>query len=521
MQNPTSLCLKLALASTLLWLSACGSGSNHNPTSSASTNSSVPNIALDPVIRDDSAPNISQLSPNNAPIQARQVLISATVSDDNAVQSVIITNGQESVEAQRDGDNFSAVIYAVPGRNNYLVTASDEANNTSTLKGSFYFGARASAGGAHSGVIQNKKIYAWGRNNKGQVGTGAITRLGDDSAMAVHPISPTLVSAPSQDGQETQFLSLAFNQNASSALDINGAVWSWGDGNSGQLGLGIAGDGIIDETDQTRPQKISGLTDIVAISRGLDYCLALKSDGSVLAFGGNANGQLGDGSDQNQDSPVAVSGLTNIVQISASTTSYAIDSDGNVWAWGSNKYGQLANGTVDTDMHSTPVQITFDEPVISVASGKGHALALTQSGRVYAWGLNASSQVGMNITGDWGEDVLTPKLLPWFEDAIAVWAKGNQSFVKRSDGKIYPWGQNILGTLGVGFDGDVEQPVSAIYGLEDVQDLGNGALHTLAIRDDGQVFSWGWSFEGSLGGGDSTIHLWAYLVPLFIALPES
>jgi alpha-tubulin suppressor-like RCC1 family protein len=126
----------------------------------------------------------------------------------------------------------------------------------------------------------------------------------------------------------------------------------------------------------------------------------------------------------------------------------------------------------------------------------------------------------MHTSKTWERYILTPKLLPWFNDAIAVCAKGNQSFAQRSDGKIYPWGQNMLGTLGVEKNGNVEQPKSPIFELKDVADLGNGALHTLAIRNDDEVFSWGWSFEGSLGGGKSTIHRWAYRLPILLSITE-
>lgn len=510
MQNNKRLHLGLILTSSLL-LQACGSSSNDSDDA----------ISKD-VVLDTTPPSITQLFPNNnVGIQSRLVTISGEISDES-LASVEISYGDDMVSAVLDGNHFSAVIPATLGENTYSVIATDEAGNESTSRESFYFGARASAGGSHSGLIKNHRIYTWGRNNKGQAGIGFITSVSDDpaDAEAEHPISPTLISAQSEDAEEIEFVSLAFNQNASSALDVNGNVWTWGDGDEGQLGLGVADDDMIDEEDRTRPQKITGLTDVVSVSRGLDHCLALKADGSVYAFGSNANGQLGDGTDQNQDSPVLVNGLSDIVQISASIGSYAIDKDGRLWAWGSNKYGQLANGTKDSDVHSSPVQIEIDEPVVSIASGKGHALALTQSGKVYAWGLNASSQVGLNASETWEDYIYSPTLLPWFDDATAVWAKGNQSFVQRRDGKIYPWGQNMLGTLGIEQDDDVEQPESPIYGLENVVDLGNGALHTLAIRDDGQLFSWGWSFEGSLGGGDSTIHMWTYRLPLFISVPE-
>jgi alpha-tubulin suppressor-like RCC1 family protein len=523
--------LGLILTSSLL-ISACGGGSsNSNNTENPIVESPIVEspivespIVESPVI-DSTAPTLSTLFPNNNHgVQSTKIVISGQATDETELASVVITYGDNSVIAELNEGLFTAEIEATPGENSYSVDATDTSGNKTTLEERFYFGARASAGGAHSGIIKDELIYAWGRNNKGQAGIGAMTRTSDDpsTADATHPVTPTLISAPSGDigVPETKFVSLAFNQNASSALDENGNVWSWGDGDDGQLGLGFADDGIVDDTDYTSPQKISGLSNIVAISRGYDHFLVLKSDGTVLGFGNNTQGQLGDGTNEDKDTPVAVNGLSNIVQISAAIGSYALDEEGRVWAWGSNKYGQLANGVTDSDAHNTPTQIAIDEPVVSIASGKGHALALTKSGKIYAWGLNVSSQVGMHESDVWDDYVLTPQLLPWFDNAIAVWANGNQSFAQRSDGKVYPWGQNMLGTLGIEEDDNVEQPNSPIFGLENVADLGNGALHTLAIRDDGAVFSWGWSFEGSLGGGESTINLWAYRLPLLVFIPE-
>ncbi|MFQ3231975.1 RCC1 domain-containing protein [Reinekea sp.] len=511
MQRKNAIYFASILASAFL-LQACG------PSENSSNSTTLNEIAPDTI-----SPKISQVFPRNGMgIQSMLVVVRGEVVDDSPLKSVVVSNETESVVAQLDGEQFSAEMNALPGGNRYTITAIDEANNETIFSDSFYFGARLSAGGAHSGILKDQAIYAWGRNNKGQAGIGFITSIRDDpaSAEAPHPMAPILISAPSLSGEETKFVSLAFNQNASSALDVDGNVWSWGVGDDGQLGLGVANDGLIDEIDGTSPQQIIGVTNIVAISRGLDHALLLKGDGTVLAFGDNNAGQLGDGSTDSSDSPIIVNGLSNIVQISASIGSFALDRDGRVWAWGSNKYGQLANGVKDTDAHSIPTQIPINEPVLSLASGKGHVLALTHSGTVYAWGLNASSQVGMNETGDWGGYVYEPKLLPWFDDAIAVWAKGNQSFVQRSDGKVYPWGQNMLGTLGIEQDGNVETPNSAVFGLENVIDLGNGALHTLALNADNQFFSWGWSFEGSLGGGESTINAWTYRLPLFLSIAD-
>ncbi|MDO6749323.1 hypothetical protein, partial [Gilvimarinus sp. 1_MG-2023] len=98
---------------------------------------------------------------------------------------------------------------------------------------------------------------------------------------------------------------------------------------------------------------------------------------------------------------------------------------------GQNNYGQLGLGTEDTDEHPTPTQISIDEPIEAVVAGKGHVLAVAQSGAVYGWGLNYSSQIGLydndNVDPDWPKEITSPKKLPWFEDAVAVWAGGNQS----------------------------------------------------------------------------------------------
>mgnify|MGYP005991616671 CR=1 FL=1 len=497
MFNNSSLFLSLALTGSVL-LTACGGESDTS--------------------KDTTAPSLSNLMPSdNTVTHSRKVIITGTATDDVALKSVMINNGEQSVIATLNEGIFSAPITASAGENTYSVIATDTSNNETTSQASFYFGSQASAGGAHSGVIKNGKTYLWGRNNKGQAGIGVITKISDntEATPAVHPVTPILMP-------EAQFASLALAQNSSSALDVNGQVWSWGYGKNGQLGLGIADDGIIDHTDHSSPVKIEGLANIVAISRSNSHALLLKADGTVLAFGDNSKGQLGDGSTDHKDSPVIINGLSNIVQISASAASYALDEDGHLWAWGSNNNGQLGNGVKDSDAHSIPTQIAIDEPVISIASGKGHAIALTESGKIYGWGLNFSSQVGMRPKDTttaaevWDADILTPKLLPWFDDAVAIWAKGNQSFVKRSDGKVYPWGQNMMGTLGIEADDNVTQPSSPILELNNVADLGNGPLHTLAIRHDGEVFAWGWSFEGSLGGGESTIHRWTYKLPLQI-----
>jgi len=484
----------------VLFLLGCGADSD---------NSNAPDIT---------APQLSgQFPADSAIVQSRLLTLTGSVSDDNKLSSVEIVSDGQSFPADLQLDDggrsgqFSAALRLSGGLNTFQIVVSDAAGNQTRASHQAYFGKRVTAGGAHSGAIVEGKTYVWGRNNKGQLGLGMTSKQASDES---HPLTPVLLPI------SKTFVSLAFNQNASLALAADGTVWSWGDGANGQLGLGSAAAEAADTSTRLTPVQVPGITDAVSVVRGYGHSLVLHNDGTVSAFGSNNLGQLGDGSALNRDYPVRLT-LTDIVQVAASSgSSYALDEQGVLWGWGANDYANLGLASEDTEVHSTPVQIPLPQAITAVAAGRDHVLALGKSGQVYAWGLNFSSQVGLFVSEQWPEVVTSPQLLPWFSDVQAVWANANQSFVKRADGKVYPWGQNMLGTLGIEQDDDVEAPLSPILQFDNALDLGNGALHTLGLRGDGQLFSWGWSFEGSLGGSD-LINLWGYRVPVLVSVPEA
>ena len=163
---------------------------------------------------------------------------------------------------------------------------------------------------------------------------------------------------------------------------------------------------------------------------------------------------------------------------------------------------------------STPVQVPGLPPIEQIATGRDHVLALTRDGEVWGWGLNRSGQVGPEALG---APVLSPTKL-MIQGAVGVYANGNQSFVLRRDGRLYGWGQNINGTLGISAEDDITAPEAPVFGLDEVQGVSIGALHGIARTAAGELFTWGWSFEGSLGGGEGTIDRWAYRVPILVGL---
>ena len=242
-------------------------------------------------------------------------------------------------------------------------------------------------------VKSDGTAWAWGSNSNGQLGTG-----GSNSS------TPVQVKSTTGSGYLTDVVAIAAGYNYSLALKSDGTVWAWGVNNYGQLGGGTTAQSTL----PVQVKDLSGtgyLTGIIAIDAGEYHTLALKSDGTVWAWGRNDYGQLGDGTATQRTLPVQVSGLSAVSAIRASSTgdlfsptayfSMALKSDGTVWVWGRNNYGQLGNGTTDSSAHSTPSQVPGLSGISAIAAGGAHALALKSDGTVvWAWGMNSTGQLG-------------------------------------------------------------------------------------------------------------------------------
>jgi Regulator of chromosome condensation (RCC1) repeat len=178
---------------------------------------------------------------------------------------------------------------------------------------------------------------------------------------------------------------------------VLGSGWSWGDDGSRQLGNGAPNDGnFVNMPVQVGPVG-SQLTNIIAVAGGTSHSLALRTNGIVLAWGSDSQGQLGDGAPNDggtSNVPVSVSGLTNVVAIAAGGQhSLALKRDGTVWAWGNDGSRQLGNGAPNDGASSNvPVQVVGVggsgslASIIAIAAGGSHSLALRSNGTVVSWG---------------------------------------------------------------------------------------------------------------------------------------
>ncbi|MFA7150813.1 MAG: prepilin-type N-terminal cleavage/methylation domain-containing protein [Candidatus Paceibacterota bacterium] len=434
--------------------------------------------------------------------------------------------------------------------------------------------SQIAAGFLHSLVVrEDGTVYAWGRNNYGQ--------LGDSST--VDWTTPVLI--PSKVKSSMNYFTDALDVKAgyyhSLALKSDGTVWAWGYGNYGQLGInfttsytpiqvkGVGGSGYLTNiiaigigndhslalksdgtvyawgrnyygylgddttTNRSTPVQVKGvggegyLTSITDIAAGVYHTLALKSDGTVYSWGYNGIGQLGDGTTVNKHTPVQVKGvggegyLTDIVAIAAGDYhSLALKSDGTVWAWGENVVGQLGDNT--TTNRSTPVQVKgvggegYLTNVASVAAGNAYSLALLDDGTVYALGYNGSGQLGDNTTTNRSTPVQVkgPFGIGYLTDIVGIAAGWKHSLATREDGTAWAWGYNGWGQLGDRTTTDRHFPVKVLFEDEPVfegsiaqissgKETGAGN-HTVALLDDGTVYAWGYNNIGQLGDGTQT-----------------
>ncbi|MCL2786445.1 MAG: hypothetical protein FWD81_04410, partial [Methanomassiliicoccaceae archaeon] len=254
------------------------------------------------------------------------------------------------------------------------------------------------------------------------------------------------------------------------------------------------------------------------VSAGDHHSLALKEDGTVWAWGRNGYGQLGDGTNAGKNRPVRVevaSGvpLTGVTAISAGDFySLALTDDGRVWAWGYNNSSQLGDGTNTDRNRPACVEIAPDTPltgVTAISAGNAHSLALKNDGTVWAWGYNYYGQLGNGVSGT-GARESRPVCVEIAPDTpltgvTAISAGNAHSLALKNDGTVWAWGYNNSSQLGDGTNTDRNRPVCVEIApdtpLTGVTAISAGGFHSLALTDDCKVWAWGYNDRGQLGDG--------------------
>ena len=367
------------------------------------------------------------------------------------------------------------------------------------------------SGSLHSLALSGDgHVWGWGYNGDGELGVGSIY---DGSVV------PVMTVGPGGTGTLDNVVAVSAGIIHSLALLSDGTVRAWGGGFLGDNTYGSSSSPV----QVVGPDAVGVLDNVVAVSAGGAHSLALVSDGTVWAWGYNANGELGVGSPYILSNvPVRTVGpggagtLNNVVAVSAGYShSLALLSDGTLWAWGANESGQLGANTFDTTS-SSPVQVVGPggvgilDNVVAVSAGNFHSLALLSDGTVRAWGGNWSGQLGANTFDDYSSSpvqVVGPGGLGILGNVVAVSAGESHSLALLSDGTVWAWGGNWSGQLGDNtFNNASPSPVQ-VTGPGGVGVLGTvvavsaGWDHSLALLSDGTVRAWGHNSYGGLGDG--------------------
>lgn len=445
-----------------------------------------------------------------------------------------------------------------------------------------------SAGSSHVlALAQDGLVWSWGANQEGQLGNGTtsssptptpavignLTKITQISAGVRHNLAvrtdgtvwvwgdnsidelgigtvPGPVTAPVQAIALSRIVAVAAGSQHSVALRDDGAVWTWGDNQWGQLG-----NPSVSLTATGAPAPVPGLPLIAAVAASNSNTIALGSDGTVWVWGENNQGQLGNGTGEFA-LPAVVNNLNGVTSINAGNeSSSALRSNGTVWMWGTNGYAELGNGTVfpattpaptqapptgiavlgrgsgcpvcitetgnvwawgadfegqvgngsTASLTAAPTQVLTGATLVS--TGDIHTLALRSDGTVWSWGGNVSLQLGygpMNTGyGPLGTAVPTPTQVPGLAGASAVSAGGSHSVALLPGGTVWTWGDNTYGQLGYSTAATSSATPTQVSGIPTSQAVAGGGSHTLALATDGTVWAWGENFQQGLGTGSA------------------
>lgn len=372
----------------------------------------------------------------------------------------------------------------------------------------YRFLANYHGGDGNDLVLQwaNSRLFGWGENATAQLGNGYRDASSVPTLAGVGgPLTsdPVLVAGPG--GLHSLALSPA------------GTLAAWGSGLKGVLGIGSS------PTDTPVPAAVytAGALrgkNVVAIRPGRDFTMVLCDDGTLAAWGSNAAGQLGLDRNGSYSAPQlvpprgALAGRSVASVATGRDFTLALCTDGTLVAWGLNTSGQLGNNGLPAINIPVPVVrdgVLSGKTVSAITTGASHSLVLCEDGSLFAWGLNADGQLGDGSNVNRMSPVAVDRSgILAGKQVIAIAAGDQQSFALCSDGTVAAWGLNANGQLGdntlINRSRPVAVDVSGILSGRSVVSLTAGADHTLAACSDGTLVGWGRNHRGQLADGTLT-----------------
>jgi alpha-tubulin suppressor-like RCC1 family protein len=328
------------------------------------------------------------------------------------------------------------------------------------------------------------KVFVFGLNKGGALG------LGHEQVQSVPHLNNNLKNVKAIAGGASHTV----------VLFSNGDVATFGSNEYGECGLGHFNQSV------TTPQKINVKNIIkIASSNNCGHTLLLDNKGAVYSFGTGNFGQLGLGDLEDKNTPQLITAFNgiNITSIEAGGNgtdgySLALTDKGDLYAWGSNEFGQL--GLDDCNKRTVPTKVDVLSKITMISAGSNHTLALRANGQLFSFGRNDYGQLGHNDV----EHKYSPEEVPVLRNKkISVLkAAGEYSIALLEDGTLYVWGSSDEGQLGMGDKRQRDYPVifTGLPGRK-IKKIATGWFHVLALADDNNVYSWGRNDDNQLGLG--------------------
>ena len=345
------------------------------------------------------------------------------------------------------------------------------------------------AGYGHTcALLDNGTASCWGLNDAGELGNGTTIATPPFGVLAPQTVSGLSGATAIVAGGDHTCVVLA-----------SGGAQCWGSNSNGQLGNGTTTLSSVPVGVWLDDMAAQGAVHLSSNELAL-YSCALMASGSAQCWGFNPFGQLGNGTTTSSTSPVALSELSGMKEISNSSNApCALLPDGTVQCWGHNLYGALGDGTFTDSV--TPVQVALNG-VKAIASGYEFTCALRSGGTVACWGLNDQGQLGDGTFTNSG----TPVAVSGLSGIKAIGVGYDHVCAIGSDSSVACWGGNADGQLGIGSvstTGGTPTPTH-LFGLSGMTEISAGTFSTCVRHIFGDIYCWGTNGNGQLGDGDFT-----------------
>jgi alpha-tubulin suppressor-like RCC1 family protein len=315
---------------------------------------------------------------------------------------------------------------------------------------------------------------------------------------------PSGGQSPPTEGGTPDWRSVSAGRFHTCGIRTTGRLYCWGSDIQGQLGNTSM------SSVQGSPTEVAGgHTDWTHVSAGGEHTCGRRSNGRLYCWGRDDSGQVGDGNADfgaSQHLPVAVGNATTWTMVSAGEVhTCGRRSNGRLYCWGSDGNGRLGNGAASTNNQTVPNQVAGNVTTwTSVSAGGSHTCGRRSNGRLYCWGNDDPfGQLGNGATL---VDKVSPALVAGgFTNWSSVTAGVSHTCGRRSNGRLYCWGNDAFGELGNGATTGVRPTPNQVAGARiDWTAVDAGENHTCARRTSGRLFCWGRAAFGALGNGTFT-----------------